>query len=129
MNIAIFDFESICVQEKSFKDTDGAKWFGKHFPISVSISSNLVKGPIFLCNSDPYHLVTSFISALENLALQSKAILKNLFFDIKTTINNKQGSILEKLSQRHNRKSRQIWIIAMTRLIPLLSFCRSKRNS
>ena len=103
-NLAIFDFESICVQEESFKDTDTTKWIGKHIPISVSISSNLVKEPIFLCNSDPHHLVTSFIGALENLALQSKAIIKKLFFDIETTINSKLGSILEKLTQRHNRR-------------------------
>ena len=70
-NLAIFDFESICVQEESFKDTDTTKWNGNHIPISVSISSNLLKEPIFLCNSDPHHLVTSFVSALENLALQS----------------------------------------------------------
>ena len=103
-NLAIFDFESICVQEESFKDTDTTKWIGKHIPISVSISSNLLKEPIFLCNSDPHHLVTSFIGALENLALQSKLIKKNLFFDIKTTINNKLDSILEKLTHRHNRR-------------------------
>ena len=103
-NLAIFDFESICVQEESFKDTDTTKWIGKHIPISVSISSNLVKEPIFLCNSDPHHLVTSFIGSLENLALQSKAIMKHLFFDIETTINIKLGGILEKLTQRHNRR-------------------------
>ena len=86
-NLAIFEFESNCVQEESSKDTDTTKWMGKHIPISVSISSNLVKEPMFLCNSDPHHLVNSFIGALENLALQSKAIMKNLFFDIETTIN------------------------------------------
>ena len=102
-NLAIFDFESICVQEGSFKDTKTTKWIGKHIPISVSISSNLLKEPIFLCNCDPHHLVTSFIGALENLAFQSKAIIKNLFFDIETTINIKLGSILDKLTQRHNR--------------------------
>ena len=92
------------MQEESFKDTDTTKWIRKHIPISVSISSHLVKEPIFLCNSDPHHLVTSFIGALENLALQSKAIMRKLFFDIKTTINIKLGSILEKLTQRHNRR-------------------------
>ena len=58
-NLAIFNFESICVQEESFKDTETTKWIGKHFPLSVSISSNLVKEPNFLCNPDPHHLVTS----------------------------------------------------------------------
>ena len=103
-NLGMFDFESVCAQEESFKDTDTTKWIGKHIPISVSISSNLVKEPFFLCNSDPHHLVTSFIGALENLALQSKAKMKKLFFDIETTIKIKLGSILEKLTQRHNRK-------------------------
>ena len=103
-NLAIFDFESICVQEESFKDTDTTKWIGKHIPISVSIPSNLVKEQIFFCNSDPHHLVNSLIGALEKLDLQSKAIMKNLFFDIETTIKIKQGSILEKLNQRHKRR-------------------------
>ena len=46
-NLAIFEFEPICVQGESFKDTDTTKWIGKHIPILVSISSNLVKEPIF----------------------------------------------------------------------------------
>ena len=47
-NPTIFGFYSICVQEESFKDTDSIKWIGKHFSISVSISSNPVREPIFL---------------------------------------------------------------------------------
>ena len=62
-----------------------------------------MKEPNFLCTSEPHYLVTSFIGALESLALQTKTILSNLFFDIETTINVKLGSILEKLTQRHNR--------------------------
>ena len=60
--------------------------------------------PIFLCNSDPHQLVASFIGALENIASQSEAKMKNLFHDIETTVKNKLGSILEKLTQRHNRR-------------------------
>ena len=37
-NIAIFDFESICVQDETFRDTITTTWIGKHVPISVSIS-------------------------------------------------------------------------------------------
>ena len=103
-NLAIFDFELICVQEETFRDTNTTTWIGKHVPISVSISSNLVEEPIFLCNSDPHLLVASFSGALENLASQSKAKMKNLFLDVETTIKNKLGSILEKLTQRHNRR-------------------------
>ena len=91
------------MQEESFKDTDTTKKIGKHNPISVSVCSNLVKEPIFLCNSDLHHLVTSFITALTNLALQSEIIMKDLFFDLKTTIKIKLDSILEKLTQRRNR--------------------------
>ena len=53
-NLAIFDFESICVQEETFRDTNRTTWIGKHVPISVSISSNLVEEPVFVCNSDPH---------------------------------------------------------------------------
>ena len=51
---------------------------------------------------DPHHLVASFIGAPENLASQSKAKMKNLFLDIKTTIKIELDNILEKLSQCHN---------------------------
>ena len=60
--------------------------------------------PVFLYNSDPHYLVASFIGALEDLACQSKAKMKNLFLDIETTKKNKLVSILEKLTQRHNRR-------------------------
>ena len=103
-NLAIFDFESICVQEETFRDTNTTTWIGKHVPISVSISSNLVEEPIFICNSDPHHLAASFIGALENLASHSKAKMKNLFPGIKTSKKIKLGSILEKFTQRHNRR-------------------------
>ena len=41
--LAIFDFESIFVQEETFRGTNTTTWIGKHVPISVSISSNLWK--------------------------------------------------------------------------------------
>ena len=72
--------------------------------MSVSISLNLVAEPIFLCNSDPHYLIASSIGALENLTSQSKAKMKNLFLDIESTMKKKLGSILEKLTQRHNRR-------------------------
>ena len=102
--MAIFDFESICVQEESFKDTKTTTWIGKHVPVSVSISSNLVEEPFFLYNFDSHHLVSSFNGTLEGLAPQSKAQMKLLFLDIETTIKIRLGSILEKLTQRHNRR-------------------------
>ena len=103
-NLAIFEFELICVQEESFKDTTTTSWIGKHVTISFPISANLVEEPIFLYNSDPHHLVSSFIGTLEGLALLSKAQMKLFFLDIGTTIKIKLGSILEKLTQCHNRR-------------------------
>ena len=41
-NLAVFDFESICIPEEKFKYTETTTWIGKHVPISVSISSNLI---------------------------------------------------------------------------------------
>ena len=75
-SLAIFDFEPICVKEDSYNQTETTTWIGKHVPISVSISSNLIPEPIFLCNANPHHLISFFISALEGLATQSKTQMK-----------------------------------------------------
>ena len=91
-------------KKKPSKTPDTTKWIGKRIRISVSISSNLLKEPISLWNSDSHHLVTSSIVALDSLAIQSKTILKTFFFVIETTIRVKLDSILEKLTQRHNRR-------------------------
>ena len=56
-NIAIFDFESICVPSEELKPTKAITWIGKHESISVSISSNLLEKPIFLCDKDPQSLI------------------------------------------------------------------------
>ena len=95
---------TVCVLEETFRNTNTTTWIGKHVPISVPISSNLVEEPLFLCTSDPHHLVPSFIGASENLASQSKAKMKNLFLDIETTVKVKLDNILEKLTQCHNRR-------------------------
>ena len=85
LNLAMFDFESICVQQETFKrhkynnpDRETCPDYCIHF-------FRAVEEPIFLCNSDPHHLVASFIGALEKLASQSKAKMENLFPDIQTT--------------------------------------------
>ena len=48
----------------------------RHVPVSVSVYSDLVEEPIFICNSDPHHPVAIFIGALKNLASQSNAKMK-----------------------------------------------------
>ena len=78
-NLAVFDFESICIPEEKFKNTETTTWIGKHVPISVSISSNLKAKLIFLCISNPRDLVEWFTDAVEGLATQSKAQMKLKF--------------------------------------------------
>ena len=105
-NLAIFDFESIRVKEESYKQTETTTWIGKHVPILVSISSNLIPEPIFFCNANTHHLILSFITALEGLATQSKAQMKLNFIEVETAIKIKLCAILEQLNHRRNRGDR-----------------------
>ena len=86
-NLAIFDFESICVKEaNSYKQTETTKWIGKNVAISVSISSNLILEHIVLCNANRHHLILSFITALEGLATQSRTQKNLIFIEVVTAI-------------------------------------------
>ena len=105
-NLAIFDFESICVKEESYRQTETTTWIAKHVPISISISSNLIPEHIFLCNANPHHLILSFITALEGLATQSKAQMKLNFIEVETAIKIKLCAIMEQLNQRRNQAER-----------------------
>ena len=105
-NLAVFDFESICIPEEKFKNTKTITWIGKHNPISVSISSNLITMPKFLCNSNPRDLVESFIDAVEDLATQSKAQMKLKFLEMETAIKSKLTRTLESLNERRYRNQR-----------------------
>ena len=105
-NLAVFDFESICIPEEKFKNTETTTWIDKHVPISVSLSSNLIAKPIFLCNSNPRDLVESFIDAVEGLATQSKAQMKLKFLEIETAIKSKLTRTLESLNERRCRNQR-----------------------
>ena len=98
-NLAVFDFESICIPEEKFKNTKTTTWIGKHVPMSVSISSNPIAKPIFLCNSNPRDLVESFIDAVEGLATQSKAQMKMKFLEIEAAIKSKLTRTLEYLNE------------------------------
>ena len=85
-NLAVFDFESICIPEEKFKNTETTTWIGKHNPLSVSICSNLKAKPILLCISNPRDLVESFIDAVEGLATQSKTQMKLKYLEKETAI-------------------------------------------
>ena len=107
-NLAVFYFESSCVKEETYKETETTKWIGKHVPISVSVSSNLIPEPICLCSSDPRHLVSSFISALESLAAQSTAQMKLNFIEEETAIKILLSTVLEQLIPRQSQTKRGI---------------------
>ena len=105
-NLAVFDFESICIPEEKFKNTETTTWIGKNVPILVSISSNLIDKPIFLCNSNPRDLVESFIDAVEGLATRSKAQMELKFLEIETAIKSKLTRTLESLNEHRCRNQR-----------------------
>ena len=105
-NLVVFDFESICIPDEKFKNTETTTWIDKHVPISVSISSNLIAKPIILCSSNPCDLVESFIDAVEGLATQSKAKMKLNFLEIETAIKSKLTRTLESLNERRCRNHR-----------------------
>ena len=74
--------------------------------MSVSISSNLIATPIFLCNSNPRDLAETFIEAVEGLATQSKAQIKLKFLEIETAIKSNLTRTLESLNERRYRNQR-----------------------
>ena len=102
-NLAIFDFESICVPTEELKDTNTTTWIGKHKPISVSISSNLIEEPVFLCDKDPKNQIVSLVEALEELANKSKTEMQTKFASIQKIINSRVKAIFEKLNERKGR--------------------------
>ena len=99
-NLAIFDFDSICVPTEELKDKNTTTWIGEHEPLSVSISSNLIEEPVFLCDKDPKNLTVSFVEALEELANKSKTEMQTKFASIQEIINSRVKSIFEKLNER-----------------------------
>ena len=78
-NFVVFDFEAIRVQSVEATNTLTTSWIGTHVPVSVSISSNLLDEPVFVCENDPNRLIISFVAQLETLAAKNKADLKPKF--------------------------------------------------
>ena len=74
-HLIVFDFEPKTVPDNTLRNTDLTSWIRKHVPISVSIASNLLKDPIFICNEDPYQLIRDFVSSLTNIAEKSTLIM------------------------------------------------------
>ena len=68
----------------------------------ISITSNLIQEPTFLCDPNPLDLVSSFIDALEKLATRSETQMKMNFLWFETTIKSKLARILETLNERRS---------------------------
>ena len=105
-NLAVFDFESICIPEEKFKNTKTTFWIDKHVPISVSISLNLIAMPIFFFICNPHDLVESFIDAVEGLATQGKTQMELKFLEIETATKSKLTRTLESPNERRCRNQR-----------------------
>ena len=92
-SFVVFDFEAICVQSVEATNTLTKSWIGTHVPVSVSISSNLLDEPVFLCANDPNRLIISFVAQLETLAAKSKADLKPKFLAVEAEIKTRLGDV------------------------------------
>ena len=99
-NLAIFYFESICVPTEELKQTQTTTWIGKHVPILVSISSNLIDEPIILYNKDPQNLIIDFVSKLELLAEKSKLEMRTKIQGIEVAVNERMKKIFDQQNER-----------------------------
>ena len=104
-NRAIFEFESICVQEDKVRDTILQLGMVSTSPISGSITCNSIEQSIFSCNSNPGALVESFVDALEALATQSKTQMKLIFLETETSVKNRLNQFFSALNQRRSQQT------------------------
>ena len=96
-NFVVFDFEAICVQSVEATNTLTTSWIGTHVPVSVSISSNLLDEPVFLCENGPNRLITSFVAQLETLAAKNEADLKPKFLAVEAEIKTRLSDVSSRL--------------------------------
>ena len=96
-NFVVFDFEAICVQSVEANNTLTTSWIGTHVPVSLSISSNLLDEPVFLCENDPNRLIISFVAQLETLAAKNKADLKPKFLAVEAEIKTRLSDVSSRL--------------------------------
>ena len=99
-NLAIFDFESICVPTEELKENTNYNLDWKHVPISVSLESNLIDEPIFLYSKDPQNLKIEFVSNLELLAEKSRLEMRTKFQDIEVDISEGMKKIFDQINGR-----------------------------
>ena len=96
-NFVVFDFEAICVQSVEANNTLTTSWIGTHVPVSVSISSNLLDEPVFLCENNANRLIISFVAQLETLAAKNKADLRPKFLAVEAEIKTRLSDVSSRL--------------------------------
>ena len=112
---ATFNFECMFNSQTGLDDTEKVTWRAKHFPLSISVCSNVpsYSQPMrFVSNSDSKHLVKGMVDYLVDISKESYHLMKHEFFflfqsidetleervkeDILTTTFSKEGDIVEK---------------------------------
>ena len=94
---AVFDFEAICDNSSEISSSATTSWIGTHVPVSVSIFSNLLKEPIFLCEDDPNRLIISFVAQLETLAAKNPADMRPKLLAVEAEIKTRLSDISSRL--------------------------------
>ena len=76
-NLAVLDYESNCLQDENFKDSDTRNWLRNYNFSSVSNSSNRVDRPIFLWDAHPHHHVAVFETVFKSSNFTGKLQMKS----------------------------------------------------
>ena len=106
-NVAIFDFESNCMTIEKLKPTETITWIGKHEPISMSISFNLLDKPIFKCDKDPQSLITEFVVNLDFWRNKNKAEMLSKFLETKNNIKKRLHTIRNEQNSFNKGEARE----------------------
>ena len=104
-NFAVFDFEPFCVKNSKLVDTETITWVGKHEPISVYITSNLLEKLIFICNTEPHSPVSAFVNSLESLTEKNKLEMNLKFHDTATRTKEKLERVLSDINTKKRQSS------------------------
>ena len=98
--LVIFVFESINLQNNSLQDTEATKCVGRHIPVSVPITSNLLGEPIFLCNEKPLTLIREFLQELQSLARRNSKLNQEKFATYLEKLRRKNKNVLLEIQRQ-----------------------------
>ena len=99
-NVAIFDFETICVASEELKPTDTITRIGKHEPISASISSNLLDKPFFYVIKIHNPSLLTLWQTWNCWRRKSIAEMRSKFVEIENNIKKRLHTIFSILNER-----------------------------